>query len=264
MDSKVTLDLKSIVLAGLVLVALVLAYLVGTADDDPVTRAVAAEDSQEAPHSVSMSGVGKVTVVPDQLAFTVSVTVKRTDVETAFDDSSRIRSRVLAALKEYGVERGDVQTTGLSIDPDYQYFSYQPPQITGYRVTQRDRVTITDLKQAGKAISAAVHAGGDSIRVGSIALQVGDREGALQQARKDAVAQAKEKAELYADETGQSLGDVLSLREVHATPLHYPSPYRTAGMSGALYDMASAVKAIPIRAGEQDLKVTVRVVWEFA
>jgi len=123
MDSKLTVDLKSIVIAGLVLLGLVLAYLVGTADDDPATQAAAAEDTAEEPQALVMTGTGKVTVVPDQLGFSLSVSVKRTLAKAAWDDSSRVMKRVLDALKEYGVDAEDVQTTGLSIDPDYQYYS---------------------------------------------------------------------------------------------------------------------------------------------
>ena len=98
MDSKVTLDVRSILIAGLVLLGLVLAYLVGSADDDPATSAVAAEETAEKPRSLVMVGAGEVSVVPDQLGFSLAVNVKRTDVSTAFDDSSRIMDRVLDAL----------------------------------------------------------------------------------------------------------------------------------------------------------------------
>jgi hypothetical protein len=261
MDSKVTLDVRSILIAGLVLLGLVLAYLVGSADDDPATTAVAAEETPEKQRSLMMVGAGEVSVVPDQLAFSLAVNVKRPDVSTAFDDSSRVMDRVLDALKPYGVEKADMQSTGLSIDPDYQYFNYQPPQIVGYRVSQRARITVTELKQAGEAISAAVHAGGNAVRVSGIALQVSDREAAMEEARKDAVAEARAKAQQYADETGQELGDVLSLSEVRATggrDRGYYSPYN---LRAALTD---GLKALPIRAGEEELTVRVRVVWAFA
>lgn len=264
MDSKVTVDVKSMLIAGLVLLGLVLAYLVGTADDEPATQAVAAEESGEETRPLMMSGTGKVSVVPDQLVFGLGISVKRAEVETAFDESSRIMERVLADLKEFGVERKDLQSTGLSIDPDYQYFNYQPPQIVGYRVSQRVRITVTDLKKAGEAIAAAVHAGGNAVRVSGISLQVGDREAALEKARADAVAKATAKAEQYAEATGQSLGEVLSLREVGGRGgrdgyRHYAN-YEFDRLSAE----TAAFKAIPIRAGEEDLSVTVRVVWAFA
>ncbi len=262
MDNKVTLDVRSILIAGLVLLGLILAYLIGSADDDPATLAVAAEETAEEPRSLMMVGAGEVSVVPDQLAFSLGINVKRTDATTAFDDASRIMTRVLAALKPYGVERSDMQSTGLSIDPDYQYYNYQPPQIVGYRVSQRARITVSDLKQAGEAISAAVHAGGNAVRISGIALQVSDRDAAMGEARKDAVAEAKAKAQQYAEETGQALGDVLSLSEVRGT-----SGGRDRGYYEQAFYRSAALDAFakaPIRAGEEELKVRVRVVWSLA
>lgn len=263
MDSKLTVDLKSILIAGLVLLGLVLAYLVGTADDDPATQAVAAEDTAEKPRALEMTGTGKVSVVPDQLAFSLGVTVKRTLAKTAWDDSSRIMKRILAELEAFGVKAEDAQTTGMSIDPDYQYYSYQPPQIVGYRVSQRARVTVDDLREAGEAISAAVEVGGRAVRISGIALQVSDRQEAMQEARDEAVAEATAKAEQYADATGQALGDVLSLREVQQRSRESYPYFNSRFSRASLYDVAAELAAVPIRAGEEDLSITVRIVWTF-
>lgn len=259
MDSKVTLDVKSILIAGLVLLGLVLAYLVGSADDEPAGQAAAAEETAEKPRSLVMSGTGKVTVVPDQLAFTVGVSVKRVDVETAWNYANGRMDRILAALEDFGVTKDGMQSVGLSIDPDYQYYSYQPPQIVGYRVSQRNRIVIDDLKKAGQAISAAVHAGGNAVRVSGIALQVGDREDALMRARDEAVEEAKAKAARYADAADQSLGQVLSLKEVRATPQRDYGYFEL----GRVAADAAGFSAVPIRAGEEELTITVRVVWAF-
>jgi len=102
-----------------------------------------------------------------------------------------------------------------------------------------------------------VRTGGNAVRVGSIRLLVGDRAGVLERARDAAVAEATAKAEQYAEATGQSLGDVLSLREVQARSprASYPVAYRELrGVDAA---------KVPVEAGESRLKVTVRVVWSF-
>ena len=96
------------------------------------------------------------------------------------------------------------------MSPVYDYPSYGPPLLRGYRVTQRARVTVPELDRAGDAITAAVRTGGNAVRVGDIRLLVGDREGVLKRARDAAVAEATAKAEQYAEATAQTLGDVLS------------------------------------------------------
>ena len=98
-------------------------------------------------------------------------------------------------------------------------------------------------------------AGGNAVRVGDIRLLVGDRASVLEQARDAAVAEATAKAEQYAEATGQSLGDVLSLREVRARARGRRTRWRFESPRAA-----DAAK-VPIEAGENELKVTVRVVW---
>ena len=83
----------------------------------------------------------------------------------AMDAASTTMGRVLAALAKAGVERKDVQSTGLSVNPEYDYFSYRPPVLTGYRVNQSVSVLVRDLRDGGRAISAATRTGGDAVRV---------------------------------------------------------------------------------------------------
>lgn len=261
MDRKLTVDVKSILIAGLVLLGLVVAYLIGSADDSPGTRAVAAEEVDAPDRTVVMTGTGKASVVPDQLSFGVSVNVTRPDVSDAMAESNRIMAKVLASLKDHGVTRKEMQTTGLSIDPVHRYYNYAPPEITGYRVGQSARVTIKDLAGAGKAITATVRAGGNAVRVRNVNLGIGDRDAVLAQARDLAVEQARAKARQYADATGQALGEVLSLKEVRATqPRNYSYFQRGYELSNAL---DAARLSVPIRAGEEQLSVTVQVVWSF-
>lgn len=260
MDRKLTVDVKSMLIAGLVLLGLLVAYLVGSADDGPGTRAVAAEDTDEPARTVVMTGTGRASVVPDQLSFSVSVHITRADVSDAMEESNQTMARVLASLKDYGVTKKEMQTTGLTIDPVYRYYNYAPPEITGYRVGQSARVTVKELAKAGKAITATVRAGGNAVRVRNISLGISDREAVLAEARDLAVDQATAKADQYARATGQSLGAVLSLKEVRATqPRGYYPRYQGYEVRAAL----DAATAVPIRAGEEKLAVTVQVVWSF-
>lgn len=257
MDTSVTFSAKGILLAGLVLLALFTAYLLGGTGDPPGTPARADDAGEGSPHRLTMVGVGESTAVPDQVSFTVAVHVLDPELEIALDESSGTMDRVLAALKDYGVTGRDVQTTGLSMDPVYDYPESGPPVLRGYRVTQRARVTVPELAKAGKAIASSVEAGGNRVRVSDIRLGIADPDAVLAAARTDAVERATAKAEEYADAAGQDLGSVVDLREVSGdtrTVVEQPLSYARADLSAA--------KAVPIRAGESDLKARVRVVWE--
>ncbi|GAB3195005.1 SIMPL domain-containing protein [Nocardioides hungaricus] len=258
MNGNVTVSVRSILVAALVALALVVAYLLGGGSGGGVPAQAAEQQSEPGgtPRQLTMTGTGEATAVPDQLSFDLAVTLKRTDLDEALSAASATMDRVLGVLADQGVARGDVQTTGLSMSPVYDYSSYAPPVLTGYRVTQRASVLVRDLKEGGAAVSAAVDAGGNDVRVGGLRLLVGDESAVMAKARDAAVAEATAKAEQYAEASGQSLGDVLTLQEVRAKPVPTPVYATRDALSSAAYS-----KALPIRAGKEKGSVTVKIVW---
>jgi len=265
MERTVTVTVKGLLVAAVVLLALVTAYLLGGAGGPAGAPAQAAEPSPAAEtradlRTLRMVGTGEATVVPDQLTFTLSVTNKQTGLDQALAGSSATMDRVLARLKAFGIKESDVQTTGLQMYPEYDYPAYSPPVLTGYRVTQKAQVTVRQLSQGGKAVSAAIESGGNGVRASDLRLGISDPEAALAKARDAAVEAATAKADQYAEATGQALGDVLGLREVTGDgasrqPLTFSrAAYRDTALSGAL----------PINAGKDDLSVKVEVLWAFS
>lgn len=255
---SVSVSVRSLLLTGLVLVALVVGYLLGGAGGGGST-ARAADDPAPVPtgeRELTMTGKGEASAVPDQLSFSLEVHLSRPELDTALDAANRSMARVLAALKERGVDKDDVQTTGLSMDPVYDYPDYGPPVLRGYRVSERARVVVDELGQGGAAVTAAVAAGGNDVRVDNLELLVGDTDAVLKQARDAAVEEARAKAEQYAAASGEELGDVVTISEVRteplATPLAAPDDARA---------LSSADLAVPIRAGRDEAAVTVRIVW---
>lgn len=265
MDGQVTISVKGVLVTAVVLLGLACAFLLGRGGTTPAEAApapapaAADPSSADEPRTLTMRGVGEAGVVPDQASFDVSVRVTRPDLETALDESGATLRRVLDRLAELGIAREDTETTGLDMSPVYRYPDNEAPVLTGYRVSQSVAVLVKELKTAGRAITAAVDAGGNAVRVGSIQLRVGDPEAGLAEARQDAVEAATAKAQEYADATGQSLGEVMTLVEVE--PEGYQSVVQSA--SRAVFDTAAYADA-PIRAGRSELSVTVQVVWELA
>jgi uncharacterized protein YggE len=249
---NVTVSLRSILVAALVLLALLVAYLLGGSGGGG-TPAQAADGGTTPPAErrvLTMTGTGDATAVPDQLSFALGVNLTRPDLDAALDAANASMARVLDSLKDYDVAKVDVQTTGLSMSPVYEYHQYGSPTITGYRVSERARVLVKELEDGGAAVSAAVAAGGNDVRVSD-----------MEKARDAAVAEATAKAKQYADSSGQTLGDVMTLREVRAKPLP-TAP--TAYLHRMTYDAAAKLTALPIRAGKQETSVTVQIVWSFA
>lgn len=263
MRGNVTVSVRSILLAGLVGLALATAYLLaaqGDAVTAPASAASAERGGQSGQRMVSMVGTGEASAVPDQISFTLSATARRLDLDDALAASSATTTRVLAELGKHGVEKSDVQTTGLSMHPEYEYHAYEPPTLVGYRVTQRATVKVDELAKGGPAIAAAVEVGGNGVRVSGIRLGIGDPDALLKKARDAAVESATAKAEQYAAATGQSLGDVVSIREI-GSPAHQYRPQ--SGVRSVTNATADLAKALPIRAGKDDLQVRIQVVWAF-
>lgn len=258
MNTNVTVSVRSLLLTGLVLLALVVAYLLGSAGGGDTTAQAADDPASVSPEKrvLTMTGKGDASAVPDQLSFSLEVHLTRPELDVALDAANRSMSRVLSSLKEHGVDKGDVQTTGLSMDPVYDYPNYGPPVLRGYRVSERASVLVDELKQGGAAVTAAVAAGGNDVRVDNLKLLVGDTDAVMGKARDAAVEEARAKAEQYAEASGQALGDVVTISEVRAEPL--PAPVAAADFSLA---RGNAYEAVPIRAGRDEASVTVKIVW---
>jgi uncharacterized protein YggE len=202
-----------------------------------------------------MSGTGTATGVPDQLSFKVGVHAVAPDVSTALNSASSTTSKVLAAVQEEGVDKDDLQTTGLTINAMYDYSDDGPPVITGYSVSQNLSVLVRSLPDAGTTIAAAAEAGGNAIRLSGVRLEVGDEDGLMAAARAAAIEQAQEKALQYAEASDRTLGDVLLVREGGG------GTHARLALGRETYATADAMRAIPIRAGKADLEVQVSVVW---
>jgi uncharacterized protein YggE len=252
MKGNVTISVRSLLVAGLVALAVVAAYLVGRAGPAPA--------SAEAPDGIStvtVTGVGHVAVVPDQLAFDLSVSVLRDDLDQALDDGNTAMQAVVDTLKSSGVAEKDVQTTDLSMNPEYTPRKKgQPPVLIGYRVSHSVSVTIEDFDKASAIVTAALNAGGSGVRLNGLRLQVGDPDGSLEPARTAAVDQARAKAEEYAAEAGRELGEIVTISEVNDRTYNDQDGLSYRG--AAVADSA----AFPIQAGQQDLTANIVVVYE--
>jgi uncharacterized protein YggE len=251
MDKNVTVSARSLLMAGLVALALVAAYLIGSAGPEP-----AHAETSGATRTITVTGVGHVAVVPDQLGFQLSVSVLREDLDQAMDDGNTAMQSVIDGLEAAGVADKDVQTTDVSLYPEYGHQKGQPRTLRGYRVNQTVSVTVEDLTRASDIVSAALAAGGEGVSLDGLQLQVGDQDSKLEPARNDALDQAKAKAEAYAAHAGQELGEIVRISEVADQGYDQDLAYSSAS------DGAAGSVPMPLAPGQQDLSADVVVVYE--
>ena len=252
---------------AIIAVAFATAYLLGAAHSGGSVAAAAGTGSPVATGAattaasstggITVSGTGKVTGTPDTLRLDLTVVATGGSVTSALASANQTTTRVQKTVHGRGVATKDLQTSGLSIQPNYSYSGSGQPIPKGYQVSESLSVLLRDLASAGATINAAVDAGGNAMRVDGIGLDLADTSSLVSAARSSAFGEAKTKAEQYAAAAGRALGQVVSVSEVVGTP----SPVYSTNTSAQA--MAPGVP-LPLQAGTQDVSVTVTVVFAFA
>ncbi len=233
------------------LAGLVLAVVIGPA---LAPRAVNAQAGSTTPpeHTISVAGTGTVTIAPDVADLRVGVAVTRPKVKDARQVAATQMAAVIAALKKAGIADADIQTTVLSLQPQYDYPVNGQPRLTGYQVMNQVTATIRNLDRIDDAVDGAMGAGATTMD--GLTFRVDDPTKAEAQARDMAVKAARAKADALAKAAGISITGVASISDQNVA-LPNPVPYMTAG--------AAPDKAVstPIQVGTNDVTVTVAVVY---
>ena len=152
---------------------------------------------------------------PDVMRMTVGTVTTGSTAREATNASNLVSAKLLAAARALGVERRDVQTSSLSVDPQMDEVRAvregRPPRITGYMAKNELELRIRDLARAPELIDALFEAGANSVEGPTFSLS--DPRPAQREARRKAVAAAREQAETYADALGMRIVRVLQLSE---------------------------------------------------
>ncbi len=198
---------------------------------------------------ITVTGTGNVTGTPNQLVLAMGVQVNGSSVGSALAAANDAVTRVTSALRAGGVAAAGIQTSGLSIWPNYPAGAQTP---SSYGVSESLTATLDSLADAGTQIDAAVRAGGNATTVSGISLNLTDTSALLATARARAVADATVKATQYAAALGEPLGPVVSITD--------QAPAQPFPVNG-LYSPSAAKAAVPISPGSQQLSISVTVVF---
>ena len=154
-------------------------------------------------------------------------------------------------MQHQGVAKKNVQTTDLSLDRHYD----NNGNVTGYDAGETVRAKISPLSHAGRTISSAATSAGNDVAVGQLSFDVANDASLLTEARANAFADAKSRAQQYADLAGRSLGRVQKISETVQSPqpVYFASDAAAAG--------APKAASVPIRPGQQTLTIDVTVIW---
>lgn len=209
-------------------------------------------DEAEGVRQVTVVGKGEVQGVPDTLTINASMEIIAPDAAGALNQTSQRQRAVIDALVGLGIDRKDVSTTQISVQP--QYPGYDSNTIVGYRANNSIDVKVRQLDQASQVFTQIATAGGNAMRVNNVTLAIEDDSQLVREARSRAFNDAKSRAEQYALLAELDLGQVISISEVAGTPPPVPLPTTRDG--------AAEMAAVPIEPGQQTVDFSVTVVWE--
>ncbi len=226
--------------------ALAIAFGLSAATTPPIH---AQEASEAVSRNITVSGSGRVEAKPDIAHVNLGVSETAETAEAAVDAMAAAMKAVLARLGEAGIAPADIRTGQLSLDRDYARMREDRPEPEGFVATTMVEVRVTDLDALGSVLDAVVGEGAN--RLSGVQFELSQPEDAMAEARRAAVADARAKAELYAEASGVTLGKLLSLNE-------------SGGMGGPqpMMEMRMAADSgIPVPPGQVTLEASVTVVY---
>jgi len=200
------------------------------------------------PPAISVTGEASVSVSPDLAQIDGGVTSDGKTAREASDTNNAAMGKVLLALKGAGIEEKDYQTSRLSLQPQYAPNRSGPSAIAGYRASNRVIIRVREVTKVANVIDVLVAAGANE--VGGINFMVSQASKLLDDAREQAIADARRKADIYAKAAGVTLGGPLSISEEGASAPVYRGKMAAPMAAGA-----------QVAQGEETLSVTVSVSW---
>ena len=198
---------------------------------------------------MTVTGEATVSVAPDVATISIGVSSQGRTAHEASDANSKQMAAVLKAIRNSGIADRDIHTSQLSLQPQYDSSKPGPPRLMGFRVTNQVTIKIRDIDRMPAILDRAIAAGANEMS--GIEFVVSEQSKLLDQARDEAIADARRKAELYVKAAGGKLGPVVAITEEGATPPPRP-----------LAAMRAAAGAVPVVPGERELRAAVTVSYE--
>ena len=203
--------------------------------------------------TLNLSAYGETRVAPDMASISLGVLTEAKSAAEALAANAVRMNAVMASLKRAGIADKDVQTSNLSVNPQYRYQENMPPVLTGYQVSNQATVTVRDLKRLGPAVDATVNAGAN--QVNGISFGITDATAAENAAREAAVKALTARSELYARATGYRVLRLVSLSEGGGYTPRPPMPME-------MMARASMKSDTPVSAGELSVRIDVTGLYE--
>lgn len=202
---------------------------------------------------LDLTATGEVTRVPDVAIISAGVVSRSPTASAALQDAANRMDKVMTALKRAGVADRDIQTSNVNLNPEYRYPENQSPQLVGYTASNTVTVRFRDIRSSGRILDALVAEGANQINGPNLTIDKPDA--ALDEARGNAVAIGRARAEAYARSLGLRVVRVVSVSENGGYAVPPPAPPMP------MFARADAAST-KIEPGEQKLQVSLGMTFE--
>lgn len=201
---------------------------------------------------VTVTGEATVEATPDMATISLGVTTEGASAAEAMAANSKALQAVIERLKTAGIEDRDLQTSNLSLNPNWVgYDSGSTPKIAGYVASNMLNVRVRALDSLGSVLDASIADGANTLN--GISFELAAPRPAQDEARKAAVADARARATLLVEAAGGTLGKIVSITENSG----YGSPM-------PMFKSDAAAAPVPVASGQIGLSASVTVSFEIA
>ncbi len=201
---------------------------------------------------ITVTGEGRTDAAPDMATIRLGVTTEAEDARQAISENSAAMAAVLDRLRAAGIADRDLQTSAFTVQPRWEQRPGQDrSEVTGFVAQNMLSVRVRDLPRLGTILDEVASDGANAFE--GVTFSLAEPGPAEDAARRDAVADGRRKAELYADAAGVELGPLVSLSE----DVRFQGPV----MMDAAASMRMAPEAVPIAEGEVSVIANVTMVY---
>ena len=207
-------------------------------------------------NTIFVSGSATAHTKTDKVIISLGLETTDKTAEKALLSNSNLMNKVMGALNQSGVQQNETSTSAFSIKPNYNYSKYgDRGNLSGFTVSNSIQIESSSINNVSQWIDTAVQAGANTVNDVYFSVSEEKLQNIKNMLLKEAVANAKTKADIVAAASGLNIDGIKSITvgEIGIPPV--PGPLYSKSVSS---DEASST---PILAGEQQVSTTVSIVY---
>lgn len=211
---------------------------------------VHAQESRDPQNVISVTGTAQVFAAPDEAIVRLGVLETAANAQDAESQANTVIQKLLTSLKALGIAKENIQTSRMSLSPVYnQPRPGEAMKISGYQAQDLLSVRLSDFALVGKVVDAGTAAGVNNVE--GIDFQLRNSREQRSQAYKEAVADARSKADAIAEALGVKIAGIYDVQTESGGMIPQPRTMSMMARGGAA--------PTPVEPGQLEVSATVTI-----